>query len=67
MGAYGGSVTAVRLLLDRGADPDSGALHAASAAGRPEVVTVLPAVDVDATTDDGAGPQVGPGAGPVAG
>jgi ankyrin repeat protein len=39
--AYGGSVAAVQLLLDRGADPDSGALHAAAAAGRAEVVTVL--------------------------
>jgi ankyrin repeat protein len=41
LGAYGGSVAAVRLLLDRGADPDAGALHAACAAGRPAVVTVL--------------------------
>jgi ankyrin repeat protein len=41
VGAFGGSVATVRLLLDRGADPDRGALHAASAAGRPEVVTVL--------------------------
>jgi ankyrin repeat protein len=39
--AYGGSVAAVELLIDRGADPDSGALHAAATAGRPDVVTVL--------------------------
>ncbi|GAB3360117.1 ankyrin repeat domain-containing protein [Modestobacter lapidis] len=39
--AYGGSPPAVRLLLDRGADPDSGALHAAAWACRPEVVTIL--------------------------
>jgi ankyrin repeat protein len=39
--AYGGSVASVRLLLERGADPDSGALHAAATAGRPEVVAAL--------------------------
>jgi ankyrin repeat protein len=41
LAAHGGSVPAVRLLLERGADPDSGALHAAATAGRAEVVTVL--------------------------
>jgi ankyrin repeat protein len=51
-GAYGGSVATVRLLLDRGADPDSGALHAAASAGRPEVVAVLLAAGARADRRD---------------
>jgi ankyrin repeat protein len=39
--ASGGSRATVQLLLDRGADPDAGALHAAAAAGRPDVVASL--------------------------
>jgi ankyrin repeat protein len=45
--ATGGSPAAVHLLLDRGADPDTGALHAAAAAGRPEVVDRLLAAGAD--------------------
>jgi ankyrin repeat protein len=39
--AAGGAAGAVRLLLDRGADPDGGALAAATAACRPDLVRVL--------------------------
>ncbi|GHE10401.1 ankyrin repeat domain-containing protein [Klenkia taihuensis] len=39
--ALGGSVDAVRLLLDRGAEPDPGALRMAAAAPHPEVVDLL--------------------------
>ena len=39
--ALGGSVDAVRLLLDRGADPDDGSLRAAAGAGHGEVVSLL--------------------------
>jgi ankyrin repeat protein len=47
--AAGGSAAAVQLLLDRGADPDGGALHAAAtAAAAPVVVLLLQAgADVD--------------------
>ncbi len=39
--ALGGSVDAVRLLLDRGARPDDGALRMAAGAAHPEVVDLL--------------------------
>jgi ankyrin repeat protein len=39
--AAGGSVATVQMLLDRGADPDGGALHAAAAAGAAPVVELL--------------------------
>ncbi len=39
--AAGGAAGAVRLLLDRGADPDGGALAAAAAACRPDLVRAL--------------------------
>ncbi|SCX52368.1 Ankyrin repeat [Klenkia marina] len=39
--ALGGSASAVQLLLDRGADPDDGALLAAAHAGQPEIVQQL--------------------------
>jgi ankyrin repeat protein len=39
--AYGGASGTVRLLLDRGADADAGALHAAAERGRLEVVRML--------------------------
>ncbi|SDG71774.1 ankyrin repeat domain-containing protein [Klenkia brasiliensis] len=45
--ALGGSVDAVRLLLDRGADPDDGALRMAAGAAHPEVVALL--LDAGAT------------------
>lgn len=50
--ASGGSLSAVELLLDRGADPDSGALHAAAAAGRAEVVGRLLAAGADVDRRD---------------
>lgn len=77
LAAHGGSVPAVRLLLERGADPDSGALHAAATAGRAEVVTVLLAAgaSVDRRDPDtgrtplhaavAAGPDPGAGAAAV--
>jgi ankyrin repeat protein len=39
--ATGGATGSVRLLLERGADPDHGALHAAAAAGRAGIVRTL--------------------------
>ncbi|NEM05159.1 ankyrin repeat domain-containing protein [Geodermatophilus normandii] len=45
--AAGGAARAVRLLLDRGADPDGGALTAAAGACRPDLVRVL--LDAGAT------------------
>ncbi|MEI4272003.1 ankyrin repeat domain-containing protein [Klenkia sp. LSe6-5] len=39
--ALGGSTATVQLLLDRGADPDDGALLAAAQAGHPDVVSQL--------------------------
>jgi ankyrin repeat protein len=39
--AFGGATGAARLLLDRGADADSGALHAAARGGHLELVQVL--------------------------
>jgi ankyrin repeat protein len=39
--ASGGSAATVQVLLDRGADPDGGALHAAAAAGAVPVVELL--------------------------
>jgi Ankyrin repeats (3 copies)/Ankyrin repeats (many copies) len=52
--AAGNSTAAVRVLLDRGADPDGGALHAAAAAGAaPVVVQLLQAgADVDRRDPD---------------
>jgi ankyrin repeat protein len=39
--AYGGASVTARLLLDRGADADAGALHAAAGRGHPELVRLL--------------------------
>jgi ankyrin repeat protein len=39
--AYGGAAGTTRLLLDHGADPDRGALHAAAERGRLDVVRML--------------------------
>jgi ankyrin repeat protein len=50
--ASGGSLPTVHLLLERGADPDAGALHAAAAAGRPEVVEHLLAAGADVDRRD---------------
>ncbi|MEI4278254.1 ankyrin repeat domain-containing protein [Klenkia terrae] len=47
--ALGGSVEAVRLLLDRGADPDDGSLRAAAGAGQVEIVSLL--LDAGAVVD----------------
>jgi ankyrin repeat protein len=47
--AAGGAAGAVRLLLDRGADPDGGALAAAAAACRPDLVRAL--LDAGARAD----------------
>jgi ankyrin repeat protein len=46
--AAGGSPATVQLLLDRGADPDCGALHAAAAAGSAPVVELLLQAGADA-------------------
>jgi ankyrin len=39
--AHGGAAATARLLLDRGADADAGALHAAAERGRAELVRLL--------------------------
>jgi ankyrin repeat protein len=52
--AGGGSTATVQVLLDRGADPDCGALHAAAAAGSAPVVQLLlqAGADVDGRDRD---------------
>ncbi|HEV7728055.1 MAG TPA: ankyrin repeat domain-containing protein [Modestobacter sp.] len=50
--ASGGALASVHLLLDRGADPDAGALHAAAATGRPQVVERLLAAGADVDRRD---------------
>ena len=52
--AAGGSVATVQVLLDRGADPNGGALHAAAAAGAAPVVELLlqAGADVDGRDRD---------------
>jgi ankyrin repeat protein len=52
--AAGGSAATVRVLLDRGADPDCGALHAAAATGSAPVVELLlqAGADVDGRDRD---------------
>ncbi|MGY1811950.1 ankyrin repeat domain-containing protein [Blastococcus sp. SYSU D00820] len=50
--AYGGAAAAARLLLERGADADAGALHAAAARGRTAVVRLLLAAGADADRHD---------------
>jgi ankyrin repeat protein len=50
--ASGGSLASVELLLDRGADPDGGALHAAAATGHPQVVERLLAEGADVDRRD---------------
>lgn len=47
--ALGGAASTARLLLDRGADPDGGALHAAAGEGRLELVRLL--LDAGADVD----------------
>ncbi|CCG04809.1 ankyrin repeat domain-containing protein [Blastococcus saxobsidens] len=47
--AYGGAARAARLLIDRGADPDGGALHAAAEGRRLELVRLL--LDAGAEVD----------------
>ncbi|MCF6743278.1 ankyrin repeat domain-containing protein [Blastococcus sp. KM273128] len=47
--AFGGAAGTARLLLDRGADADGGALHAASAGGSAELVRLL--LDAGADVD----------------
>ena len=47
--AYGGAAGTARLLLDRGADVDAGALHAAAGRGHAELVQLL--VDAGADVD----------------
>ena len=54
--ATGGSAGTVRLLLDRGADPSRGALHAAAAAGSAPVVELLLEAGADV---DGRDPDTG--------
>ncbi|MGY1915624.1 ankyrin repeat domain-containing protein [Blastococcus sp. SYSU DS0973] len=48
--AFGGAAGAARLLLARGADPDGGALHAATAGGSAELVRLL--LEAGADVDD---------------
>jgi ankyrin repeat protein len=50
--AYGGAATTARLLLDRGADADGGALHAAVSGGRLELVRMLLAAGADVDRRD---------------
>jgi ankyrin repeat protein len=52
--AHGGATNTARLLLERGGDAGRGALRAAAADGRLELVQLLLAADVNATTNDGA-------------
>jgi ankyrin repeat protein len=67
--AAGGAPRAARALLDRGADPDSGALHAAVVSGRLELVRLLLAAGADANRrepDTGRSPlHAAVGAGPA--
>ena len=50
--ALGGAAGAARLLLDRGADPDGGALHAAAAGGDPELIALLLEAGADVDRHD---------------
>jgi ankyrin repeat protein len=50
--ALGGAVATARLLLARGADPDGGALHAASGGARLELVRLLLAAGADVNRRD---------------
>ncbi|MCV2488729.1 ankyrin repeat domain-containing protein [Geodermatophilus sp. YIM 151500] len=52
LAAYGGAAEAVRLLLDRGADADGGALHAAAGQGHVDVVRMLLAAGADVDRRD---------------
>ncbi|RBY86440.1 ankyrin repeat domain-containing protein [Blastococcus sp. TF02A-30] len=52
--ALGGAARTAQLLLERGADTDSGALHAAAGAGRREVVGLLLDSGADADRRDAA-------------
>jgi ankyrin repeat protein len=47
LAAAGGAASSARTLLDRGADADRGALHAAAASTRPELVRLLLAAGAD--------------------
>jgi ankyrin repeat protein len=50
--AIGGAAAAARLLLERGADADGGALHAAAGAGRLELVRLLLSAGADVDRRD---------------
>jgi ankyrin repeat protein len=50
--ALGGAASAARLLLERGADPDGGALHAAAGGGQRELVALLIAAGADVDRRD---------------
>nr|WP_204261516.1 ankyrin repeat domain-containing protein [Blastococcus saxobsidens] len=50
--AFGGSTGTAGVLLDRGADPDAGALHAATAAGSLDLVRLLLDAGADADRHD---------------
>jgi ankyrin repeat protein len=50
--AAGGAARAARMLLDRGADADGGALHAAAGSARPELVRLLLSAGADVDRRD---------------
>jgi ankyrin repeat protein len=52
--AFGGAASTAELLLDRGADPDTGALHFAAGGGRLELVRLLLKAGADANRRDPA-------------
>ena len=52
LAASGGAAATARLLLERGADPDAGALHAAAGSGRVELVRLILAAGADVDRRD---------------
>ena len=54
MGAFGGAVPTAVLLLDRGADADTGALHFAAGGARLDLVRLLLAAGADVNRRDPA-------------